>query len=392
VISMNEDFKKKLKDYTEGKLSEEEKRTIEIDIEKLEQYQEFLEEDLEKVERPKEVKKTSRNKRQAKIIRGSKWKARLQNAFTVIGILIIFTFISSLITDIFYSTGEPSRSAIYRDVVKSTIAVTKPNVTFRGGSASKGSYFTLRIKGNLEKRVGGDDVVVGQVDKKFFFSKTAIEGVDIYENQDEKVFFYSPKILKEGYMNKDWNKLEKLPEGTVAEVFISLDKLYETDEILGKLKDREIKPIWFAVDTGDNDKDLYNEPVIVYPIGFPYETMWHEDDMILTDKTEKKVGMFTKVETKSSRSPDVEPYGSGKLRNENFIKTLKLIKKYEGIATNISSYTRLNVKKRIDYINVNGVKIYGIVITGPSKEILKLKQEQWVKGISVGEVGLWNWE
>ena len=389
---MNEDFKKKLKDYKEGKLSEEEKELIESDIEKLEQYQEFLEEDLEEAECSKEVKKPTKNRRQTKILRLSKWKARLQNAFTVIGIFIIVTFISSVISIIFYSGGISGRTEIYRDVIKSAIAVTKPNVVLSGGNTHVDPFFTLSMKGQLEKEVGGETIIVGKVEKKFILGKTGFGGVEMYGNKDEKILFYPFDQRKEAYMNKDWDKLEKLPEGTVAEAFISLDKLYETDEVLGKLKDREIKPIWFAVDTGANDKEPQHDEVIVYPIGFPYIPMWHSDDAISSNRTVKKVGLFFKKETGSARYPDVEEYGSGKLRNENFIKTLDFIKRYEGIANMITDYKTLNIQKRIDYIDSNGVKIYGIVITGPSKEVLKLKQEQWVKGIGIGEVRLWNWE
>lgn len=39
----------------------------------------------------------------------------------------------------------------------------------------------------------------------------------------------------------------------------------------------------------------------------------------------------------------------------------------------------------------NGVNMFGVVVTGPTREILKLKDEQWVGGMKVGEVRLWNW-
>ncbi|WP_428846284.1 hypothetical protein [Metallumcola ferriviriculae] len=32
------------------------------------------------------------------------------------------------------------------------------------------------------------------------------------------------------------------------------------------------------------------------------------------------------------------------------------------------------------------------MVTGPTKEILKLQEEPWIAGIHLGEVKLWNWE
>ena len=50
-----------------------------------------------------------------------------------------------------------------------------------------------------------------------------------------------------------------------------------------------------------------------------------------------------------------------------------------------------HLEDRIAYMKENGVNMFGVVVTGPTKEILKLKDEQWVGGMKVGEVRLWNW-
>ncbi|MBP0725819.1 anti sigma factor C-terminal domain-containing protein [Bacillus sp. RG28] len=43
------------------------------------------------------------------------------------------------------------------------------------------------------------------------------------------------------------------------------------------------------------------------------------------------------------------------------------------------------------YIHKNDVRIYEVVVTGPTKELLKLQNEKWVGKTSFGEVGFWNW-
>ncbi len=51
----------------------------------------------------------------------------------------------------------------------------------------------------------------------------------------------------------------------------------------------------------------------------------------------------------------------------------------------------LNLDKRYEYVKDNGVKVYGIVITGPSKELLKLQNSPHVRYATLGDIEVWNW-
>lgn len=51
----------------------------------------------------------------------------------------------------------------------------------------------------------------------------------------------------------------------------------------------------------------------------------------------------------------------------------------------------LNLNKRYKYVKDNGVKVYGIVITGPSKELLKLQNSPHVRYATLGDIEVWNW-
>ncbi|TKI02527.1 anti sigma factor C-terminal domain-containing protein, partial [Bacillus cereus] len=42
-------------------------------------------------------------------------------------------------------------------------------------------------------------------------------------------------------------------------------------------------------------------------------------------------------------------------------------------------------------VKENGVKVYGIVITGPSKELLKLQNSPHVRYATLGDIEIWNW-
>lgn len=384
MSDLKDDFKKKLKDYTEGKLIEQEKKEIEKDLEKLEKYQEFLDEEIEENEDKRNTNIFYEHKNGKKILKMSKWKARIQNAITGICMFIVFAIISSVITSVFYSMGEPTRLEIYKDVIESTLGITQPNVSTRSTGMSSNQFLTATIATKLVKRVGKDDIIIGEGEYDFFLGNLNNRNLKYVSNKNYQITFNYPNDLENKWMDSEWERFEKLPEGTVSEVYLSLDKFYETDEILKKFIDKDVDLLWFAVDTGNEEKMITN------PIGFPEAPIWHSDDYILESR-EEKGNFFVKVVSESSSAPTVERYGSGKVRNENFIKTLKFIKKYDSIASEVAPFKTRNIQEKIDYIQKNGVKIYGMVITGPTKELLKLKEEKWISGMEVGEVRLWNW-
>lgn len=390
---MSEDFKNKLRAYAEGKLSPEEKAEVERELEKLEEYQAFLEAELAEDD-PQQTQKAPENtaaaadKKEARIISRAKWKARIHNALTALAILFAGTVICGILTSVYYGAGDPPRGSVYPDVVKSAIAVTEPNAMVGGAGTGVNPFFNMDFKGQLGKQIGSEKVNAGEVQATILFNRvTRFESKRLIDAPQTWPFTFPMSAAMP--MKGDWAKLAKLPEGTVAEAYLSFDRLYPTDEVLKKLKDKTMRPVWFIVDTGFED---VSAPRWVSSIGFPYQPLLHYSDWTVTNRTYKKVGLFTTVESQLAAGPNIEEYGSAEFRNKNFLETLELLKKYEKIANQIAPGGDLRLQERIKYLQSHGVKIYGAVVTGPSKEILKLKKEAWVAGIYLGEVRLWNWE
>lgn len=374
---MSDDFRQKLKDYEEGKLSGEERMEIEKELEKMEAYQAHLDELLGKERIITDDPTESR--REARIIRRGKWKARLNTVLSVLVIFILVTWASNIFNSIYYGEGDPSRGEIYSDVTSFAIAVTHPNVSIFLNSNTNG-YFNYELNGDMKKQVGDERYKIGDYSLSFRFGKPSIQQMAWSNDNPTYLFRYPDETY--GNIEQDWSTLEKLPEGTVAEVYVSLDRFYTTDEILQKFKDKNLEPVWFAVNAGLDKTER--------PIGFPYTPMWHHDDLTITSYKEEKTGKFSKMVTQGGVYPTVEDYGSGDLRNENFIKTLRLMRDYPSITREIAPFLKINAVTK--YIESNGVSIYGVVITGPTKELLKLKKESWVRDIHVGESRLWNWQ
>jgi hypothetical protein len=394
-MNMSEEFKEKLRRYGEGTLDDEDRNEVERELEKMEAYQAYLDE-LMGEEKPssgeeknRKFGKSKRNRpgEEKKIIRRGKWRARISNTFTVISAFLIFLIISSILTAIFYGTGE--RGETYRDVVSSAIAVSQPN-TIVHLSSDAGPFFSMNLTSDMRKQVGDEQITVGDYSMKFLFGWARLYNYS-WTNESRSVgyYFVYPQGKNDAANSMDdsseWERLEKLPEGTVAEAYLSFDQFFTTDELLKKFEPKNLDPLWFAADTGPRTRDS----VINDPLGFPSMPIWHADDMKVTQESQKKWGWFGRVTSRSSVSPSVNSYGDGELRNANFLKTLHLMQEYKSISKRVIPF--IDLDDSISYIEKNGVKLYGAVVTGPVKELLKLKEEGWVSNMHVGEVRLWNW-
>jgi len=392
VMRLSEEFKQKMKNYMEGTLPEEERIEMEKELEQMELYQSYMEEMMREGEQT-EIKHSSWHSdslrlNEAKILRKGKWKARLSTAFTVISMFFVFTVITSIGTMVFYQWGEPDRGEQYRDVVSSTVRVTQPNIDVNL-SSNAGPYVGMKLTGEIKKQVGSARLAIGEFTGAFFFN--FLRTYDFAWNkqgQYNNAIFQLPE--SEGFNSEaDWKRLKMLPEGTVAEAYVSYHKYFTTDELLAQFKDKNLEAVWFAVDIGNNNKFDHNNGVITQPIGFPSSPIWHSDDMTVTDISESKKGWGMKVTMRSTTTPSVDTNGDGDLRNANFMKTLKLIQQYPSITKRLAPFH--DIDGAISYVEEHGVRIFGAVLTGPTKELLKLKDDPLVSNIRIGEVTLWDW-
>ncbi|MUK87479.1 hypothetical protein GMD78_03575 [Ornithinibacillus sp. L9] len=380
---MSEDFKKKLLAYEKGELQGEELEAFEKEMEKLEYYQEMLEGKEDQQPLP-----TINEKKQKRIITKGKWKARFQTALTVFGLFILFTIVSTALTLVYYSWGKPDRVDVYRGILDYTLTITEPYGYLGGTSTNSTAFFGLEASRDIRKRVGNETIKVGELTVDFRFSLMGFPEREYIgqESEDRPAFSY-PNI---GHRNmSDWEQLENLPEGTVVSAYVSFNDLMETREVESLFSNREMFLEWLAVDTGIEETDEKYGGIIFDPIGFPSTPIWHDDDMILTSSEEDK-RWFGGTKSESYQSP-VYNEGDQDMLHEQFMKTLYFLKDHEKKANRLV-FLDLQLEDRITYLEENGIKHYGAVITGPTKEVLNLQDESWVAELEVDEVAFWNWE
>jgi hypothetical protein len=358
---MKDHFKQQLQDYEDGKLSAEERAALEQEIAKLEAYQEYLDEALQDGSRqPRleaEQKMQLNPKRVKQLMKKGKRRVGYWSVGTVFGLLLLLSMLNSVFTSLYYQTGEPMRHDIYSDVIRSAVAVTRPNIEVSLTSKPT-NILGYKFYGDTHKQIGSQNEIVGTYSQTLRFNQRIGSVIDTYRVKQNQlnVFFYLPEAANTDVSSSEWSRLEKLPEGTVAEMYVSLDQYYKPDQIASLFNGIQMKLLWHAVDTGHREMGI-DTPVVMEPIGYPESPLYHHENNQLT--------------------------------TDGIIDTFELLLKYKSITRSIVSTKKIS--EALAYVEEEGIRIYGVVITGPTKELLKLREAPFVKHIKLGEVRLWNW-
>jgi hypothetical protein len=376
---LKDEFRRKWAAYAKGELAGAELDAFEQELARLEAYQELLQENGDAAGAGEE--------NHVRIVRRGKWKARFQTALTALVLVLAFTVAAAILTAVYYSWGEPDRIDVYRNVIDHTLAVTDPYGYPGGTSTATKLFFGLEATRPLHKVVGQEQFEVGELSVHFLFSLPTRTEKNVYGRISRDVpAFYDPGGEYVGM--SDWDRLEALPEGTVASAYVSFDRLMETQDVLDAFADKNLDLLWLAVDTGGAADDQHTRSVRL-PLGFPRHPIWHDDDFTVTEESEQRLGFGGKIVTRAKVSPEYEDNDAGVLQRQ-FMKTLTFLAGHERLVNRITA-NRLQLAERLEYLERHGIRHYGAVITGPTKELLGLRAEAWVAALKVDEVALWNW-
>lgn len=330
--------------------------------------------------------------KQRAILRRSKWKARFQTAVSAIAIMIAVLIVTSILTTIYYAWGEPDRAEQLANVINYTVAVTDPYGRPSGTSTGVKTLFRMEATKDLVKRVGRASNKVGELKVNYLFSMMGYPERNYITDNNRLMTFiypYRQNASFEHVTDNTWDRLNRLPEGTVVSAYVSFAELLETRDVFQLFADKDVDLLWFAVDTGmELNERRRSGGVVTDPIGFPSSPIWHEDDFKVTSR-EESGSWFGKTVSETRSSPEYK-IGDYEVLHAQFFKTLRFLQNYENHADKLY-YGQLKLGERIAYLEEHGVKHYGAVITGPTKEVLSLRGEPSIALIEVDEVDFWNW-
>ncbi|KXZ20773.1 anti-sigma factor [Bacillus nakamurai] len=357
---MNEEFKKRFYQYKNGEMSDQEMAAFEEELEKLEVYQELIENEMQD-DRQWDVSISP--EKQRAILSYGKRKSYLRiSVLAVISTLMILP-LCTLGSYLYYGLGgKESTGNQLMETAAVTVAITMPNVLVdTSGLKSQVKLFGMNTEFPLQKQIGTKTKSVGGERVDMFLDTVKPPAVNYYDLDVTQAnhYFAHPSGLKERTVDKAGQTLKKLPEGSVAEVYLSYDRAYPSTEIYSRFKSYDVKFLWNAVETEKNLKDSpYAEP-----LGFPG----------------KDSKMLSSFETQ------------GQTDREQFINALEYMSRHKKWVHVISKRKDMNLDNRINYVDRHGMNVYGSVITGPTKEIERLLKNKAVKAANIGEVELWNW-
>ncbi|MFS0862985.1 anti-sigma factor C-terminal domain-containing protein [Fredinandcohnia sp. 179-A 10B2 NHS] len=240
----------------------------------------------------------------------------------------------------------------------------------------------------LYRTVGKEEQVIGEWNAtKRLLPFTSTRDISYLRPSDNKRFgFVLPedprtgkKIGASSYGDEIAREtLEKVHEGTVADLAFSTSKYYEPKELLEKLEKYDVDILWMPVYAGEITE---------------FEAGWSStgDGQNMSVDT---IGLTRAVKM----DDDFRGYAMYMLDSqtieENQKTMLENMKNLLEDETNYYIQHELGIwylEERHEYLKENGFQVYGAVVTGPVKELLKLIEEPEFRSVQLGEFEYWNW-
>lgn len=363
--------------YLRGDMGEEEVKRLEADIAKDEEYAQRLERLLLGEETEAKSLESISDEKQRAIVRRGKWRNRFSNTAFTVAILfcsgVLLVFVNSWVGLLVYDD-------LFR-VAKSMVNFTQPALSV-GSTVTQGSLVNTSISMELRESIGAEQENVGRFESDNWLGFVSAKPQWTNGVREKKLFFRYPTAMEDTLYLREpaWTTMEKLPEGTVSQLAISFDS-FLTYEQYYDLVSRHVyaynqETTWFAVDTGVENK--YRE---------------HEDGNLLLGAGD--VWGFSERELNYGEAA-IRVNGEGDRRMAAFMNEMKYLSEQKRltrkIGTSLLASSDTQITERYNYMQQNGVRIYGAVLTGPTKELLKLKAEKSITAAFLGKVDWWNWE
>jgi len=400
-------FKDLLEKYKQGTLSEEERKKVEDEIEKLEAIQDYLEEEErdQDLQIPFEEEKMKEMKDIRKEVRKKKWGLVFLSVSGVIILILVFQFLITPFLNLFFYNPNANDYSDYSNNFAVSMAtyteLHNPSKVFDNAvveSTGIGSYkFTLY---RWDTFLGNTEVMEGKI---------GINSISLPENFN--VFLplnYFPKAtnlfyygVKPEELEKTIQKLKKLPEYVHVKAYLSFSEDVSMDRIADMVnwtEDRFLYISWVGV--RNSEKDVQNLRYIGFEptgTGTIYEKInkkypYYELSPHITNGEIRTEVPYVEEEREESDNQSTVQYKkyTGELYEKHFRDLLQFQIDHNDFLEKLSPDFQYKsyYENTMSYIEKNGVYSYGIVLHGSPKEILDFIQEVDVYSLYVDDLTL----
>lgn len=235
----------------------------------------------------------------------------------------------------------------------------------------------------LTRTIGKEQVYAGDLHvKKPFITSFTQKQYDILPNLEPKFSFYLPyhpvhgQSLGANERKGVWETLDRIHEGTVADLAFSTKDYYTPEEMFKLLADFDVDFQWMALYMGEmvefkpNLLGSSSNTLSVQPWGLTHGKSVGEDYHVIAVQY---LGPANSVEVQSRMLQNMERI---------YTEDPKLVEMV---------FQDTHFEKRLNYLKEHGFQVYGAVVTGPVKELLRLQELDEIQGVQLGEITYWNW-
>ncbi len=171
-----------------------------------------------------------------------------------------------------------------------------------------------------------------------------------------------------------WAILERSGENTVATVNLSLERTLSLDEAAALVGQYDVELLWMAVEAGVEATSPKNMTGLEQWLqwGLPGTFRWFQGEVVeLTPVT-------------------VEAYRNAILEELEWLDAHKYLVKPDRVMLQKHNLNT-SVGGRAAYVLEHGIRVYGLQLTGPSTELVRLGRRLPVRRVDVVDIDFWFW-
>lgn len=385
-------FKNLLDKYKNGNASTEEIKLIEDELDKYEAIEEYLSESYD-LDFGNEISTESINNESSFVKKRVNKKLRrmvLASVVIVFSILFLVSYIvSPIISSFYYNPAKKTVGKFYEDLyfdLKAFTEVNSPGYTITSASSDSlrfGKYninferlnlFDHQIK-NVNVKIERN-VRIGN--SRDYFANSFVQFLDYsHPNSDNKIIdMQNEEVI---------NYIKELNSVSYTSSYIILKKdlsLKEFDDLVKKYNNK-ISFKWAGVRTESQDKPEK------YLSGFNPDYTNIQIDEDTADKNKYPYLQLGDYWLDVNRSNGIKPNDSMvEVYTKHFTSLLKyMIDREKAVAALDNNEVKSEYyKNALNYVNKNGINIYGFLIYGEARDLLKFVDDQNIKTIELKSV------
>lgn len=308
----------------------------------------------------------------------------------IVAAIVFLYFIYMAVVSIIFNTSNLGKKVEFYQ--KLAIDWTYPEFSSEAAFSSMYEvtpFLTQKVEIPLTRKIGNEDYVVSELNlsKRLLstFSHVEMDQSYPYVTMQPSFSFDLPYNPNSGHkLNGSdspnvWDKLERIHEGNVADLAFSTEEYYSPKEIVELLTPYDLHIVWMPLYMGELKQFTEGS----WGSGGNKLSLAQQWGLSGARKTTKD---FSSIYLNSTIDPNTIEE-SQNVMLDNMQMMLKENKKLAEVLLNTN-----HLQERYDYLHDEGFQAYGAVVTGPVKELLKLKDVKEIRSVQLGEITYWNWE